>query len=76
MLIPLREGRLLLPNATVAEVIGYREPDAVAFDADWLQGKVSWPFGPDQVTAGLVAETWTSWDNLAVLSQLGLLQAL
>lgn len=42
MLIPLRQGRLLLPNATVAEVIGYREPDAVAFEADWLQGKVSW----------------------------------
>lgn len=42
MLIPLHEGRLLLPNAAVAEVIGYREPDPVANAADWLQGKVSW----------------------------------
>jgi chemosensory pili system protein ChpC len=42
MLIPLHEGRLLLPNAAVAEVIGYREPDAIANGADWLQGRVSW----------------------------------
>lgn len=42
MLIPLHEGRLLLPNAAVAEVIGYRDPDPVASGADWLQGKVNW----------------------------------
>jgi len=42
MLIPLHEGRLLLPNAAVAEVIGYRDPDPVANGADWLQGRVSW----------------------------------
>lgn len=42
MLIPLRSGRLLLPNAAVAEVIGYREPDPVADDRPWLQGKVNW----------------------------------
>jgi chemosensory pili system protein ChpC len=42
MLIPLREGRLLLPNAAVAEVIGYREPDASGEGMTWLQGKVSW----------------------------------
>jgi len=32
--------------------------------------------GMHRFEAGLVAETWTSWDNLAVLSQLGLLPAL
>lgn len=42
MLIPLRAGRLLLPNATVAEVIGYREPDPLARAAVWLQGRVNW----------------------------------
>jgi len=42
MLIPLRSGRLLLPNAAVAEVIGYRQPDAMNSNADWLQGKVSY----------------------------------
>lgn len=42
MLIPLREGRLLLPNAAVAEVIGYREPDVTRHGVAWLQGQVSW----------------------------------
>ncbi len=42
MLIPLREGRLLLPNALVAEIIGYRTPDPVQHDASWLQGRVNW----------------------------------
>jgi len=42
MLLPLREGRLLLPNALVAEIIGYRTPDAIEHDASWLQGRVNW----------------------------------
>ena len=42
MLIPLHGDRLLLPNAAVAEVIGYREPDSMANDEPWLQGKVNW----------------------------------
>lgn len=42
MLVPLRDGRLLLPNAAVAEVIGYREPDPMNIDLPWLQGKINW----------------------------------
>lgn len=42
MLIPLRAGRLLLPNAGVAEIIGYRDPDPFGPDLSWLQGKVNW----------------------------------
>jgi len=42
MLIPLHQGRLLLPNAAVAEVIGYRDPDPVQGATVWLQGTVSW----------------------------------
>lgn len=42
LVIPLRSGSLLLPNTTVAEIIGYREPDPVDHDAPWLQGKVNW----------------------------------
>ncbi len=42
MLIPLRTGRLLLPNANVAEVIGYRDPDPIAEAAPWLRGRVHW----------------------------------
>lgn len=42
MLIPLRGMRLLLPSATVAEVIGYRAPDPPDNAPPWLQGTVSW----------------------------------
>ncbi len=42
MLIPLHEGRLLLPNASVAEVIGYREPEPAQRPRSWLQGTVGW----------------------------------
>jgi hypothetical protein len=31
--------------------------------------------GMHRFEAGLVVETWTSWDNLAALTQLGLLPA-
>ena len=34
----LRDGRLLLLNARLAEVIGYREPDALINPLPWLQG--------------------------------------
>ena len=42
MLIPLHEGRLLLPNAAVAEVIGYRDPERVTREEPWLRGEVHW----------------------------------
>ena len=42
MLIPMRHGRMLLPSAAVAEVIGYRTPDAVDGQPQWMQGTVSW----------------------------------
>ena len=42
MLIPMRHGRMLLPSAAVAEVIGYRTPDARDDKPEWMQGTVSW----------------------------------
>ena len=42
MLIPMRHGRMLLPSAAVAEVIGYRPPDALDDQPQWVQGTVSW----------------------------------
>lgn len=42
MLIPLRSRRLLLPSSTVAEVIGYRDPDPVDYRLRWVQGRVNW----------------------------------
>lgn len=40
--IPLRGMNLLLPNVAVAEVIPYREPEAVAEGPDWLLGILHW----------------------------------
>jgi chemosensory pili system protein ChpC len=42
MLIPLRVSRLLVPSTTVAEVIGYREPERIAKAPPWLEGRVNW----------------------------------
>lgn len=42
VLIQVAGGRLLLPNATIAEVLSYAEPEAEASDADWLLGRFRW----------------------------------
>ena len=42
VLIPISGGRLLLPNATVAEVITLSTPDPVPGAEDWLLGRVGW----------------------------------
>lgn len=42
VLLPVKEAELLLPNVTVAEVIGYREPDPLENSPDWLLGSINW----------------------------------
>ena len=43
VLIPTaKERKLLLPNAMVAEVMTYREPDPVKTGADWVIGTIDW----------------------------------
>jgi chemosensory pili system protein ChpC len=42
VLIQVAGGRLLLPNATIAEVLSYAEPEADASGADWLLGRMRW----------------------------------
>lgn len=42
VLIPLQGEQLLLPNAAVAEVIDYREPDAVDAAPAWVLGTTAW----------------------------------
>ncbi|MEO5343991.1 MAG: chemotaxis protein CheW [Gammaproteobacteria bacterium SHHR-1] len=42
VLIPLSDMRLLLPNALVAEVFGYVQPDPIDNSPDWLLGSVAW----------------------------------
>lgn len=42
LLIPLHQGYLLLPNAAVAEVIGYRDSAPIANTPDWVLGHIKW----------------------------------
>ncbi len=42
VLIPLTGQRVLLPNATVAEVITYSTPERVEGTPDWVMGRVVW----------------------------------
>lgn len=42
VLISVTGGRLLLPNANVAEVITYSEPERIEDAPEWLMGRVRW----------------------------------
>lgn len=42
VLIPLTGKRVLLPNATVAEVITYSTPESIEGAPDWVMGRVVW----------------------------------
>ncbi|MBC7656689.1 MAG: chemotaxis protein CheW [Frankiaceae bacterium] len=42
VLISVNQGRLLLPNASVAEVITFSEPEPVENAPDWMLGQIRW----------------------------------
>lgn len=42
VLIQVAGARLLLPNATISEVLSYAPPEAVAGAPDWLLGRIRW----------------------------------
>lgn len=42
VLIQVAEARLLLPNATIAEVLSYSDPEPVPDAPDWLLGRMRW----------------------------------
>jgi chemosensory pili system protein ChpC len=42
VLIQVAGGRLLLPNATIAEVMSYADPEPVEDTPDWLLGRIRW----------------------------------
>lgn len=42
VMITVTEGRVLLPNATVSEVITFAEPVPVPDAPDWLLGRIRW----------------------------------
>ena len=42
VLIPLDGSKLLLPNMTIAEVIGFRDPAPYPHTEKWLLGEIQW----------------------------------
>ncbi|WP_202844457.1 chemotaxis protein CheW [Luteimonas saliphila] len=42
VLIQTEAARLLLPNASISEVLSYAEPDPVENAPDWLLGTIRW----------------------------------
>lgn len=42
VLIPIVGTDLLLPNASIAEIVGYSTPETIADAPDWILGNIMW----------------------------------
>ena len=42
LLIPMKGGRIVLPNVTMAELIPYQAPQSTSAEASWLVGAIEW----------------------------------
>lgn len=76
VLIQVAGGRLLLPNATIAEVLSYAEPEPLADVPDWLLGRIRWrgwqlPLVAFARLAGLADERGGLGSKVVVLRALG-----
>lgn len=76
VLISVTGGRLLLPNASVAEVITFSEPEVLANAPEWLLGRVRWrgwrlPLLSFSRLAGWSEEGGQMGAKVAVLKALG-----
>jgi chemosensory pili system protein ChpC len=76
VLINVTGGRLLLPNANVAEIITFSDPEPVAHAPDWLLGRIRWrgwrlPLMSFSRFAGWGSEAGTFGTKVAVLKALG-----
>ncbi|MGA9342385.1 MAG: chemotaxis protein CheW [Rhodanobacteraceae bacterium] len=76
VMIPVTGGRLLLPNASIAEVITYSPPETIADTPDWLLGRLHWrgwrlPLLSFSMLSGLT--TFEAYNNarVVVLKALG-----
>ena|SRR5215469_7625119 len=76
VMIPVTGGRILLPNATVAEVITYATPEKIPNAPHWLLGRLSWRgwrlplFSFSMLSGGAKEESLTN-AKVAVLKALG-----
>jgi len=76
VMIPVTGARVLLPNATVAEVITYSTPEKIPNAPEWLLGRLSWrgwrlPLFSFAMLSGSAKQENTSNAKVAVLKGLG-----
>lgn len=76
VLIQIAGARLLLPNATIAEVLSFADPEPVADAPDWLLGRIRWrgwqlPLVAFSRLAGIGAEKGGLGSKVIVLKALG-----
>jgi len=76
VLIQVAGDRLLLPNAVVAEVLSFSEPDPVDGAPDWLLGSIRWrgwqmPLVAFSRMAGIAADQGGLGSKVVVLKALG-----
>ncbi|MDH5406985.1 MAG: chemotaxis protein CheW [Gammaproteobacteria bacterium] len=62
LMIPITNEILLLPNASIAEVIGYQEPESGNDSQEWVIGRIGWrdyrvPVISFEIAAGLESST-------------------
>lgn len=76
VLIQVEGARLLLPNATIAEVLSFAEPEPVADAPDWLLGRIRWrgwqlPLASFSRLSGIAEEAGGLGNKVVVLKALG-----
>ena len=76
VLIQVADARLLLPNATIAEVLSYAAPEPLADTPDWLLGRIRWrgwqlPLMSFSRFAGIAEEEGGLGSKVIVLKALG-----
>lgn len=76
VLIQVAGGRLLLPNATIAEVLSFADPDPVANAPEWLLGRIRWrgwqlPLVAFARLSGIAEERGGLGSKVVVLKALG-----
>ena len=76
VLIQVEGARLLLPNATIAEVLSYADPEPVADAPHWLLGRIRWrgwqlPLASFSRLSGIAEEAGGLGSKVVVLKALG-----
>ena len=75
LMIPVTNGRVLLPNASVAEVITLSVPEKIPNAPEWLMGRINWrgwrlPLLSFSLLAGMALEEGSRGTRVTVLKAL------